>query len=39
MNIQLWHNQSQSSHEIELKRTIMMLKDELKYKLTMKTCK
>jgi hypothetical protein len=37
MNIQLQHNQSQSFHEIELKRTFMMLKDELKYKLTIKT--
>jgi hypothetical protein len=37
MNIQLWHNQSQYSHEIELKRTFMTLKDRLKYKLTIKT--
>jgi hypothetical protein len=37
MNIQLRHNQSQSSHEIELKRTFMKLKDRLKKKLTIKT--
>jgi hypothetical protein len=37
MNIQLRHNQSQSSHEIELKQTLMMLKEGLKYKLPIKT--